>query len=222
MKEGKEGGLKVRESLNVPENALVVGAVARLEKVKGVEYFVRAAPLVLNAFARSPSSSSSQGRRHSSGDIYFLVVGDGSLKPRLEDIARRLGVGGRVIFAGARDDVYDMLNAMDFYVQPSLNEGMGRTIVEAMYLAKPIVATFVQGIPDLIRDGETGLLSPPANPDALAAAVVRLMNDKTLASRIGRAALDFSTEQIVGGGRFSVERMIYLHEKLYEKIIKKN
>lgn len=218
FKGGKEGGFKIRESLNIPENALVIGTVARLEKVKGVEYFVRAAPLILDAFARSPSPSSSQGRHYSSGDIYFLVVGDGTLRGRLENLAAGLSAREKIIFAGARDDVFDMINAMDFYVQPSLNEGMGRTIVEAMYLAKPIVAAKVQGIPDLIKDGETGLLSPSANPGALAGAVVRLMNDETLAARLGRAALDFSTEQIAGGGRFSVERMIYLHEKLYEKM----
>lgn len=213
---------EVRKELGIPTAARVIGTVARLEKVKGVEHFVRAVPLILDAFARSPSPSSSQGRHYSSGDIYFLVVGDGTLRGRLENLAAILNAREKIVFAGVRDDVCDMMNAVDIYVQPSLNEGMGRTIVEAMYLAKPIVAARVQGIVDLIKDGETGLLVPPADSRAIASAVTKLIKNGDLASRLGNAALDFSTEKIEGGGRFSVERMIYLHEKLYEKIIGNN
>jgi glycosyltransferase involved in cell wall biosynthesis/ubiquinone/menaquinone biosynthesis C-methylase UbiE len=200
----------IRREFGVPDGAPLVGTVARLEKVKGVEYFVRAAAGIAGNMAAD------------SVGIRFLVVGDGSLRGALEDLAAKLNIADKIIFAGARKDVSDLINAMDVYVQPSLNEGMGRTIVEAMYLSRPIVATNVQGIPDLIYDGRTGLLAPPSDPAAIAAAVKKLLADKSLAGRLGKAAYDYASEEVEGGPRFGARRMIYLYEKLYEKIIKNN
>lgn len=200
----------VRKELSVPDGAVVVGTVARLEKVKGVEYFVRAAARIVG------------DKSANSGGIRFLVVGDGSLRGALEDIASELNVADKIIFAGYRQDVSDLINVMDIYVQPSLNEGMGRTIVEAMYLSKPIVATNVQGIPDLISDGRTGLLVPPSDSEAIADAVEKLVGDPSAAGRLGKAAYAYATEEIEGGPRFGARRMMYLHEKLYEKIIGNN
>jgi len=167
----------VRSRLGIPEAALVVGAVGRLDPVKGVRHLV-------DAFAQLKGFATEQ---------YLLLVGDGEERTMLETRARELGVGARVVFTGLRRDVPDLLHVMDIYALPSLNEGYGRVLIEAMSAGLPVVASSVGGVPSLIRDGVNGLLVPPAEPDALAAAVTRLAQSPDLARKIadaGKASVD--------------------------------
>jgi len=190
---------------NFSNNGLVIGTVARLEPVKGVKYFVEAIKIIHNM----PDKS---------GNYIFLIVGDGSERKILENKVEKYGLKDKVIFTGMREDVLDLISTMDIYVQPSLNEGMGKTLAQAMYLSKPIVATNVQGIPDVVINGETGILVQPERPDLLASAIVKLIEDQDLRKKMGEKGFQYAIEKVDGYPRFSIERMIFLLEKLYESL----
>ena len=137
----------------------IVGVVARLEPEKGHPTLLEAWPL---SSARCP-------------DAYLLIVGEGSRREALEAQARELRIAHRVVFTGRRDDVPAVTAALDVAVLPSYREAQGLSILEAMALSRPVVASNVGGIPEMIEDGVTGLLVPPHDADALAAAIVRLL-----------------------------------------------
>ncbi|MBI4589254.1 MAG: glycosyltransferase family 4 protein [Candidatus Rokubacteria bacterium] len=152
------------------ETRLIVG-LGRLEPVKGFQSLVRALPLILSVV---PSAR-------------LLLVGEGSLRPALVAEAHALGVGDRFEIAGARLDPAAFLAAADLVVVPSLNEGMGRVLVEAMALGRPVVATRVGGIPAVVADRQTGTLVPSDDPPALAGAVSELLKEPGLRQRMGEA-----------------------------------
>ncbi len=196
---------KIRANLGISNDAIVVGTVARHEPVKGVGYLIEAAGLI---------------KKRSDKDIVFLIVGDGALRKELESKASELGIKDKTIFTGMREDVPDMMSAMDIFVQPSLNEGMGKTLVQAHSLGLPIVATRVQGIPDVVVDGITGFLVPPADPKALADKILELINNTALIEKMGKAGKQRVTRKEDGLSCFSEERTVHLLEKLYEIVSK--
>jgi len=153
-----------------PETCLVVG-LGRLVPVKGFQVLVKALPLIVSAV---PSAR-------------LLLVGEGPLREDLLVEAQALGVGDCLKLAGAQSDPAPFLAAADLVVVPSLNEGMGRVLVEAMALGCPVVATRVGGIPAVVADGESGLLVPPDDPPALARAVGELLKDPGVRQRMGEA-----------------------------------
>ncbi|MBI4536536.1 MAG: glycosyltransferase family 4 protein [candidate division NC10 bacterium] len=173
------------QPLHIATGRPVVGTVARLAPVKGIAYLVRAAPRVL---ASVP-------------DARFLIVGDGEQRMALEREARDLGLADRIHFTGFREDVPALIAGMDFFVLPSLNEGMGRVLVMAMARGKPIVATRVGGVPELLGEGEAGLLVPPADPAALAGAICSLLQDpvrlRAIAEAGRRRAPQYSADKMV-------------------------
>ena len=176
-----------------PGPGQVVTTVANLRRGKGHDVLLRAAAKVL--------------RRHPG--VRFLLVGDGPLKGELEGEARVLGIAGSVDFVGHRDDVSAVLASSDLFAFPSLMEAFPNSVMEAMAAGLPIVATEVGGIPELIANGRNGLLVPAGDSDALAAAIVRLLDERDLASVYGRAA----RETIASG--YSFERMVGAFETLY-------
>jgi len=203
--EEKPAPAKERKTIDgIPENHLVAGTVARLEPVKGVRYFIESIPEIIKS-AGIP--------------VFFVIVGDGTLRKELESLAASLEINHRVLFAGMKDNVSDYMSAMDIYIQPSVNEGMGKTIVQAMSLWKPVVASNVQGIPDLVINNITGLLVPPKNPEAIAHAVTKLIRDPQLQKNLGERGSAFVNETIDGFPRFSTGRMLFLLDKLYSKVL---
>jgi glycosyltransferase involved in cell wall biosynthesis len=174
----------------------VIGTVGRLTSIKGHQYLIDAVPEILR---RCPAA-------------HVALVGDGELRQALTERTRRLGVDGRVIFTGYREDIPALIAGMDVFVLPSLNEGMGRVLVMAMALGKPIVASRVGGVPELLGQGEAGLLVPPADPRALADAICTLLADPVRAKTLG-----------AGGRRraplFSTRVMIESLEKLYREVL---
>jgi len=156
-----------------------VACVGRLIFNKGPQYLVEAAPEVLRAHPEAE----------------FVFVGDGPLRPHLEERARQLGIGHRVMFLGTRPDVPAILQTCDMLVRPSLLEGMPLTVLEAMACGLPVVATPVSGTAELVRHGENGLLVRPADPASLARAILRLMEDEPLREAQGREA-----RRLVEGG----------------------
>ncbi len=148
----------MKKSLRLPDGSFVVGTVGRLTPIKGHIHLLKAAASIL---AVRP-------------DIFFIFVGDGELHDDLLRCATDHGIADNVRFLGWRSDVAAVLSIVDIFVFPSLNEGMGKAIVEAMAMGKPVIASNVGGIPDLVIPGENGLLVPPADSAALVEAITSL------------------------------------------------
>lgn len=192
-----EAGHRVRRELGVPPEAPVLGTVGRLVEAKGY-------PHLIQALVRL---------RETHPDAVWLAVGDGPLRDVLAQRVREAGVADAVVFTGRRDDVPDLLAAMDVWVMSSIREGLPVALLEAMAAARPIVATTVGGIPDAVRDGESALLVPAADPAALAAAVGRLLDDPALARRLGAAARR-TAEQ-----RYGIETVARRIEAVYRECL---
>jgi glycosyltransferase involved in cell wall biosynthesis len=159
----------VRRELGIGSGDIVIGTAGRLMPVKGHEDFLRAAAQVLAQEA----------------DVQFVIVGDGPLRDDLPASARRLRVDGRCVFTGLRSDTYDLIEAMDIFVLSSRKEGLPLALLEAMALARPVVATAVGGVPEVIRHGVTGLLVRPGDPRALADACLALIRRREWAATLG-------------------------------------
>jgi glycosyltransferase involved in cell wall biosynthesis len=142
-----------------------------------------------------------------------VFVGDGELRPHLERRARELGVDSAVQFLGLRRDVHEIVPLFEVAVQPSLNEGMGKAAVEAMAAGKPVVASAVSGLRDVVRPGRNGVLVPPGDPDALSRAVLDLLNDSDRARRLGEAAREDAES-------YGVEAMVARLEALYDRLLR--
>ncbi len=194
-----EAVIKKRQELGWNSRLPVVGTVARLHRQKGVLYFLLAAESILVRFP----------------DARMAVVGDGPLGRALKRRARRLKIDDKVFFLGERRDAFELMNLFDIFVLPSLWEGLPFVLVEAAALGKPIVAAAVDGVPEVIEEKRTGLLVPPKIPQLLADAVVRLLEDRELAGRLGERAR--ATVPL----RFPLRRMVEQTENLYLKLYKK-
>lgn len=163
---------EVRYELAIGRDTPLIGTVGRLSPVKGHAHFLEAARLILE---QEP-------------DARFLIVGDGPLKRDLIGAAARLGIDRACLFVGARSDVYDLVSAMDVFVLSSLDEGIPMALLEAMALARPVVATAVGGVPEVIAHRRTGLLVPPREDRALAAACLELLANRRWAQTLGARA----------------------------------
>lgn len=186
-----------RAALGIAPDAPVIGCVARLVPIKDHATLLAAFQRVAAAVPRA----------------VLLLVGDGPLRGDLEARATALGIGDRVRFLGLRTDVPRLLAAMDLFALASLNEGMGRVLVEAMAMGLPVVATRVAGIVDVVRDGESGLLVPPQDPEGMAAAIVALLRDPGLRRQMGEAG----RRGVVPG--YSVETMVARLRALYRETL---
>jgi len=164
---------EVRASLGIPPGAFLIGVVARLEPEKGHRYLLEALPPILDAVP----------------DAWLLLVGEGSQTDALRAQAGSLALPARqkVVVAGFQTDVGAVTQALDVAVLPSLREAQGLVLLEAMAAGRPVVASAVGGIPETVRDGVDGVLVPPADPDALAAAIIRLAGDAQLRDRLAAA-----------------------------------
>ncbi len=169
----QEDGRDARRRFGIPAEALVLGTVANLFERKGYEVMIQALAVIVNA---SPAA-------------HYLIVGSGdaAYEARLRAMAEVLGLERRVHFAGFQESVYPCLAAMDLYVHPALMEGFGIAVLEAMAMRRPVVATTTGGLPEIVRDGETGMLVPPGESDALARAVLALLQDPARCRQLGEA-----------------------------------
>jgi len=168
----QEGSRNLRAELGVDEDGVLVGALARLSSIKGLEYLIDAAPIIME---KAPG-------------VKFALVGTGRLEEELKSRASRLGLGDSLVFTGFRSDPPDALRSFDIAVLPSVHsEGFSNSVIEAMACARPVVGTSVAGTPEAVVDGETGLIVPPRDSDALAQAVLKLVSNTELRSAMGRA-----------------------------------
>lgn len=186
--------METRATLGIAEADVVIGGVGRLEPVKGFNHFVEMARTLR---AQVPK-------------LKFIIVGDGAQAPQLQQEA---GTSGLVQFLGRRVDIPDLMAAFDVLVVPSINEGMGRVILEAGAASVPVVATRVGGIPDIVDDGETGLLVAPRAPDELATAVLALVHSPERCHMMGAAA----RAKVVP--HYSLATMVQRIEAIYEELL---
>jgi glycosyltransferase involved in cell wall biosynthesis len=194
--EPRDSGLRAQLIRGRPD--FVVLTPARFHEQKGHVYLLEAA-------ARVP-------------DTTFVLAGDGELRPAMEQRARDLGVMDRCVFLGHRSDVPALLAAADVFVLPSLFEGLPISILEAMAAERPVIATAVGGTDEAVVNGATGLLVPPRDPAALAAAISRLRAEPALARRLaqaGRARVeaDFSSEATARGVMQIYEGLVAAHSR---------
>jgi glycosyltransferase involved in cell wall biosynthesis len=188
---------RIRQEFGIQEDERVVGCTASLGENKGHTVLLKAAGEILPQMPRAK----------------FLFVGDGPCRKELERQASEGGMASQVIFAGRRDDVFPLVSVMDLLVLPSrYREGLGLSIIEAMSMAKPVVASRIGGIPEVVRDGETGLLVPPADSGQLAQAVARLLKEPKTRKDMGLAgyARFVST--------FTAAKMVEQVERLYDGV----
>ena len=175
----------------------LISIVGRLKPVKGHRIFLESARKVL---AARP-------------DAQFWIVGAGDLRGELEALTARLGLNGAVSFLGYRDDAGAVMARSDVIVCASSYEAFPRAVLEALALERPVVATSVGGIPEIVIDGQTGLLAPAGDADSLAAAVLRLVNDPEFARQLAAAGRSLVTE------RYTVEAQASALATLYRKVI---
>ena len=188
---------EARANLGLPALDPLLGSVGRLSREKGHAFLLRALPAISAAFPRAGC----------------VLAGDGPSRRDLEEEAQRLGMADRVVFLGHRGDVPVILSALDLFVQPSLYEGFGMSLLEAMAARLPIVATRVGGIPEVVDDQEAGLLVPPADPGALARAVIALLSDRGRARRLGESAARLVSE------RHSIASVAARVDALYRRVL---
>lgn len=180
----------IRDQWAVPAHAVVVGTVGRLAPIKRVADLIRAIALL--------------AQRQPALELHLVVVGEGGEAPRLARLATELGVAGKIRFTGFEPAPLRLVAAMDIFALASDSEGLPRVILEAMLLAKPVVASDVAGSRDLVLAGQTGLLYPCGDVPALAGALARLAGDREMRQRLGRTGAarvraEFSIERYVSG-----------------------
>ena len=186
-------GEGVRAEFGVAPDSLLIGVIGRLHPAKGH-------PDLFAAMARLRD----EGLRPT-----CLVIGSGTSRSELEEESKRLGLADQIVFTGQRSDVPRLLAGLDILAMPSRWEGLPIALLEAMAMSRPIVATRVSGIPEVIQDGDNGLLVPPSNPEALAGALRRLLTDRSLREKLGRRAYQTMCE------RYDVARTARAYEELY-------
>jgi L-malate glycosyltransferase len=192
----------IKMSIGIKKNHQVVGIVANMRKVKGIQYYIEAASLINNQ----------------KSDVTFVIIGGDSPNPgyTLNDmkmLAEKYGNCQNIVFLGKRDDIQDLIAIFDVAVVASLSEGFSNTIIEYMASSKPVVATRVGGNAEAVLHERTGMLVPPADAQALADAIMPLLQNKAIAIRYGAEGRKRVEEQ------FSLDKMIKNYETVFEDVI---
>jgi glycosyltransferase involved in cell wall biosynthesis len=189
--------LNVRGEYWLPNDAPIVGNVAALVPHKGQRYLLDAAALVVRQVP----------------DARFVILGEGELRPSLEHQIHERGLGRHALLGGFRPDVLSLLKSFDVFVMSSVTEGLGTSILDAMACGKAVVATRAGGIPEIVADGETGLLTPVRDAPALAAAMIALLTDEPRRRAMGAAGRRRVVE------RFTAERMVRETVEVYAGLV---
>ena len=191
---------KIRSEFGIPDDAFLLGSVGRLSEGKGHKHVIAAIDIIAETGI----------------PVHLTLVGDGPLQRDLLQQSSEIGWGSRVHFFGKRFDVPDVMAAFDVFVHPSLWEGFGVVLLEAMALGLPIVASDVGAIPEIVLNGQTGLLVPPGDPPGLAAGIMRLYRDPKLANQLGRAGKSRLAQH------FSLNEMVRKTIEVYEELLQRS
>lgn len=185
--------IEIQKRHNIDPDNMIVGVLARLFPQKAPHIFVETAEKILKI------------RKN----VTFIFVGDGPLKEETEELIKEKGLEKSIILAGWRHDVDNYLGSFDVFLLTSLWEGLGRAITEAAYSGVPMVASKVNGVPEIVRDNETGFLFEPRNTDHAAELVLKLLEDNKLRQKLGSSSRDKIAKQ------FDIKVMVDSIEKIY-------
>jgi len=186
-----------RKELGLPEGSPVIGTVARFASQKGVSYLLEAAAII----------------KQNIPDVMVLIVGDGPLRFELEQLAARLELAENCVFTGFREDVHRLIPLIDVFVIPSVSEGASICAMEALACGRPVVATDVGGLPEVIRHEQTGILVPPGDADAIAQAVQRLLLEPGECAALGARG----SEMVLG--QYDACTMVADISRAYEEVL---
>jgi glycosyltransferase involved in cell wall biosynthesis len=187
----------LRHKLGIPPRDTVFTIIASLTPNKGHHVLLESFKMVL----------------HSHQDATLLIIGDGSLRAELEAMARQLTIDRKVGFMGIRTDIHAFLQISDVCLLPSqFREGLGMALIEAMAAGLPVIGTDLDGIPEVITNGENGFIVPPGSPEALANAMMKFANDKDLRISMGRRS------KVIYEEKFTLSKMIQQIERLYDHL----
>ena len=192
-----DSGNHLLGEFDIQANERVVINVAHLAGHKGQQYLVRAIPHVLDKIAR----------------VRFFIIGGGERMSELKQLAASLGLERQLVFTGFRQDVGGFYNIADLFVMSSVQEGLGTAVLDALALAKPVVAANSGGLPEIIHDGQTGRLVEPANPVALARGIIELLENHELAGRLAQRGKAMVKE------KFSVDAMVEKNIAVYRRLL---
>lgn len=190
---------EAKRMLGIPLDVALIGLVCRLDFVKGPLVFVDAARILCASHR----------------PVYFIVAGEGDLRKKMELKAIELSVYDKMRFFGFCTNVPQIMRLLDVLVQPSLNEGFGLSILEALYMGIPVIATNVGGIPEILHDKVTGVLIPPNDAQALAQAISVILENKDMAAEMAKAG------RVSVESRFSIEHMVQEFSELYCALFRK-
>jgi L-malate glycosyltransferase len=198
-----DGPSVIRAEFHIDPASPLIAVVGRLVRTKGLEFFLDAAASIA---ARFPS-------------VRFLIVGEANVEPpyrrELEERAKNLNLTGRLTFTGQRSDVPQIMREIDISVLPSLSESFSNSLLESMANGLPVVATKVGGNPEVVSDGENGILVPPRDAEALSRAMSRLLESNELARRLGEAAREKVAKE------YSLECLLRRTEDLYVSLLER-
>jgi len=183
---------------SVPEDVPVIGVIAQLIERKGHRYLFEAVPDILKEFP----------------DTQFILLGKGPMRQQLEHLASEMGIGKSVIFAGFRADIEKILPNLDIVVHPALREGLGVSLIQAACAGRPMVASGVGGIPEIVRDGQTGLLVNPADSQAIGKCILTLLRNPDLAQKLGENARKLAETE------FSIDGMVEGNLRVYREVLR--
>jgi glycosyltransferase involved in cell wall biosynthesis len=188
---------RIRSELNIDSDSRLLGFIGRLAPQKGISCLLQAAQKICTRTA----------------DVSLVIIGDGELKNEAESFIASNNLGGRVFMLGWRKDATDLLEDIDVLLLPSIFEGLPMIILEAMARGVPVIATDVGGIGEAVKDGETGLLIKPGDPDAIVTSVFELFDNPELAEKISRNSFERAKT------RFSSEHMAERYKEVYLKLL---
>ena len=187
---------KTKQALHLPLNSKVIITVAVLREPKGIQFMIRALPAILE---QCP-------------DVHYLIVGDGEHGSILTDLVAGLAIKNHVTFAGHRTDIPNLLICCDIFVLPTLKDALPTVLIEALAADRPVVASDVGGVPEIIENGVNGLLVAPGDPSKLAEACLRILKDNDLSRQIVLAGSKTVRQ------RFNIDTQIEQLSRMYEEL----
>jgi glycosyltransferase involved in cell wall biosynthesis len=190
---------KIRNEFSIKSDVRLVGTIGRLVWQKGLGYFLQAVKEIET--------------RSNIKNAKYLIVGEGKDHDNLEQKAKELGIRDKVIFTGFRQDIKEILCALDILILPSIREGQPIILLEAMAMGKPVIATDIQGVNETVLNGITGMLVPAKSYLALAKAIINLLKDNKKAQEMGEMGRKLVEE------KFNLKDKIKQHEQLYQAVI---
>lgn len=189
----------LKSGLGMRDGELCVGMIGRLVPIKNHEMFLKAAASI--------------SRRRPDLNVKYLIVGDGGLRPGLEKMAALLNINDKVIFMGWRADLSEIYSLLDIVALTSRNEGTPLALIEAMAMTKPVLATNVGGVPDIVEDGVSGILVKDNDEEGFVLSAIRLLEDEGLRARLGRAGFSKSR-------KFSRSNLVASMTKVYDDCLR--